>query len=245
MFRARFWGVIAILGALASGSALAQDNVVAPTIQPQDSWSVRETNEVKGVWKQTNLDLTVIRADSAGILLSTKLSGTDQAPVERLVGADWSRFRGVNGKEQVVNRPLDFPLNIGKSWDVGYAEDHPNRAHARETFDTKMKVIGWESITVPAGTFRALKIEGEGHWSADIAPAVTAAAVTRADQQGAASVLQTDRVVAGTVGGRLYKAFWYVPEVKRYVKTDEEYFDANGVRTEQAMEELTAFKVAH
>ena len=50
-------------------------------------------------------------------------------PKELLAGADASRSlsRSVNGRQTVVNRPLAFPLNIGKSWIVEYSEDHPNR----------------------------------------------------------------------------------------------------------------------
>ena len=50
-----------------------------------------------------------------------------------------------------------------------------------------------------------------------------------------------DKVAARKASGRLYKAFWYVPEVKRWVKSVEEYFDAGGTRTERYQSELEAF----
>jgi hypothetical protein len=46
------------------------------------------------------------------------------------------------------------------------------------------------------------------------------------------------------ISGRSYKAFWYVPGVKRWVKSDEEFFDANGVRNERYLDELASYKVA-
>lgn len=47
-----------------------------------------------------------------------------------------------------------------------------------------------------------------------------------------------------TVSGRTYKAFWYVPEVKRCVKSVEEYYAHGGVRSESYTSELESFKLA-
>jgi hypothetical protein len=42
--------------------------------------------------------------------------------------------------------------------------------------------------------------------------------------------------------GRTYKAFWYAPEVKRWVKSVEEYYGSGGVRNESYTTELESFK---
>ena len=42
--------------------------------------------------------------------------------------------------------------------------------------------------------------------------------------------------------GRTYKAFWYVPEVGRWVKSVEEYYSSNGVRNERYTTEVESFK---
>ena len=166
-------------------------------------------------------------------------------PSEQLAGPDWSRRRSVNGAETVVNEPLSFPLSIGKSWQIEYTEAHPNRVHSSEHFRTPYKVIGWEDVTVPAGTFHALKIEAEGQWSAIMAPAVTNVSGARVDAQGATTVMQSSRAGGATFSGRTYKAFWYVPSVKRWVKSVEEYYDTNERRTERYTDELESYKVAN
>ncbi len=56
--------------------------------------------------------------------------------------------------------------------------------------ERKVRVIGWETVAVPAGTFRALRIESEG------------------------SFQRTDIAVSGSAK----ETAWYAPEVKRYVK---------------------------
>ena len=234
----------ALVGMLLVSPAFAQD-ADRPMVGPQDNWVYRHTLENKAGWHQTRTEMTVVRAGSSGILIASKDVGAPSAPTEMLVGTDWSRLRNVNGKEVVVARPFSFPLAMGKSWDVDYTELNPNRQHSSERFASKYLVVGFEDVTVPAGTFRAIKIEADGHWTAEIAPAASAVSATRLDQQGATAVVQTTKTSAQSATGRIYKAYWYVPEVKRYVKAVEEYFAANGVRNERYTDELEAYKVAN
>ena len=52
-------------------------------------------------------------------------------------------------------------------------------------------------------------------------------------------------VAADKVSGRTYRAFWYVPELKRWAKAVEEYYGANGVLMERTSSELESFKLAN
>lgn len=219
--------------------------VAAPKVVAGDSWTYQSTVENRKGWQQTRNESTVIRASASGILVSNNQVGSTMPPTEQLFGADWSRERSVNGHSTIVNQPLAFPLHIGKSWEVEYAEDNPTREHKSERRRTTYKVTGWEDVSVPAGTFHALKIEAEGDWSAVMAPTVGAVTGTRTDAQGTTAVVQTSRITPMIAAGRLYKAFWYVPEVKRCVKALEEYFDANNVRNQRFLDELMSFKVAN
>jgi len=234
----------ALVGVFLAAAAQAQP-VGAPKVSANDTWTYQETTENRTGWHQTHIESTVLRAGPASIALSNKPVGSIMPPSEQLTGADWSRFRGVNGHETVVNRPRSFPLNIGKTWDVEYTEDHPNRQHSSEHMRTAYKVSGWEDVTVPAGTFHAVKIEADGEWSAAIAPAVAGASGTRVDAQGTTTVVQTGKIAPRTISGRTYKAFWYVPAVKKWVKSVEEYYDANGVRNERNADELESYKVSN
>jgi hypothetical protein len=227
-----------------AGEAAAQP-FAAPRVSANDTWTYQDTTESRAGWRQTRVDSTVVRAGPTEIVVSDKPSGSTMPPNEHLVGSDWSRARSVNGQQTVVNRPLAFPLSISKSWDVDYTDNQPgNRQHSSEHIHSVYKVTGWEDITVPAGTFHALKIEAEGTWSAVIAPSVGAVAGSRVDAHGATTVMQTGRTIATPVSGRTYKAFWYVPAVKRWVKADEEYYDTNGVRNERFLSELASYKVS-
>jgi hypothetical protein len=235
---------LAVFGAFLGTAAQAQ-TVAAPKIVPGDTWTVQHTVERGSNWQQTRLDITIERVTPDSIAVSDKTTGSTLPPIEALVGADWSRMRSVNGHQTVINRPLSFPLSVGKSWLVDYSENHPNRQHSNEHFHTPYKVTGWEDITVPAGTFHAIKIEAEGEWSATTAPAIAAVSGSRVDAQGATTVMQTGRTTPTTASGRTYKALWYVPEVKRWVKSVEEYYTPGGVRNERFTEELLSYKTAN
>lgn len=95
-----------------------------------------------------------------------------------------------------------FPLELGKSWEARVK--HPNRDGDGEvTQDFRSTVVGWESITVPAGTFNALKITTRGSYT-------------------------TVRPPFSTISGTNEWIIWYAPEVKRLIKF--EYEDASGGR---------------
>jgi hypothetical protein len=98
---------------------------------------------------------------------------------------------------------------------------------------------------VPAGKFKALKIEADGSWTGEIAPRTTASIANQSGAQGTTAVAQTVNVKAETVTGRLYQAYWYAPNVKREVKSVEENYDTNGLRSARWTNELESYKVAN
>jgi len=235
----------ALLVATFTSAATAQ-SIESPSIKAGDTWTYRTTVE-KGSsgWTQTHDEITVLRATSTAVYYSTKQSGSTQAPQDSISGLDWSRMRSVDGKETVVNKPLSFPLSPGKSWSIQYTDQHPNKAHKYEQWDHDYKVVGFETVEVPAGTFSAIKIEEEGKWIAELEPARTVVQTAQATSTDTSVATQVHKTDGETARGRTYKAFWYVPEVKRWVKSVEEYYGANGQRNERYTGELESFKVGN
>lgn len=96
---------------------------------------------------------------------------------------------------------------------VTWAHENLRRGSATGNERTA-KVVGWEDIRVPAGKFRALKVEAKGSYQ-------------RLDKR---------------TSGSARDVFWYVPGVKRWVKyAAEDYGDAGYY--ENIGEELVAFAV--
>ena len=235
--------LLVALAGIALSSGAWSETLDRPLVKVGDTWIYCSTTE-RGPsgWNQTHDEINVTRVTPTAIFIATKASGSTQPPKEMFVGPDWSRVRDVDGKETVVNRPLAFPLSDGKSWDVVYAEQNPNKNHKSEKFDSHFTVLGYETVEVPAGKFRALKIESEGHWDAQIAPGQSVVQGAQTGQGGVTMQTQVQNIAERQVTGRLYKAFWYAPEVKRWVKSVEEYYSNGGVRTERYTQELESFK---
>lgn len=239
------WSRIAplLIITVAAGNPVLAQTLNAPEIKAGDSWTYRVTTEkAASGWSQTRDDTTVTRVTSSSIYYTVKASGSTQPPKELFAGLDWSRVRDVNGKETTVNKPLSFPLTIGKTWTLEYSEPHPNKTFRSEDWSTRFVVVGYETVEVPAGKFKALKIEAEGHWTAELEPtqSVVQSAQINADGVSAGTVAQ--KTAQKTVTGRTYKAFWYAPEMKRWVKSIEEYYGSGGARNESYTGELESFK---
>lgn len=234
---------LAVLGLFVSAGVQAQ-SLDLPAVKAGDTWTYIDTTE-KGPsgWAQTHDQITVSRVTTASIYYTSKQSGSTLTPRERFCAADWSRVRDVNGKETTVNRPLAFPLEVGKTWEVRYSEQHPNKVHKLEQWNSKFTVVGYETIEVPAGKFKALKVEAEGQWSAEMEPANTVVQGAKATQETTTMVTQVSRSGTSLATGRIYEAFWYVPEIKRWVKSVEEYYGSGGERNERYSSELESFKL--
>lgn len=235
--------VFGVIGAAFSFGVAAQ-SIDLPTVKAGDTWTYQETKEVGTAgWTPTHVEVTVSHASASSIYFTAKQSGSTQLPSEQFSGADWSRVRNLNNKDTVVNQPLSFPLKPGKTWAIQYTEQNPNKQLKYEQRDSHYTVVGYESVEVPAGKFQALKIEEEGHWTAETLPANTVVQGAQVSQNGTTMVTQANRAGAVVGSGRTYKAFWYVPETKRWVKSVEEMYNSNGVRTERYTSELESFKV--
>lgn len=228
--------------ALCCFSAHAQ-SVDAPNLKSGDSWVVtRKVDHGQKGWSQKNVSLVVDRVQHDAMAVEEKLDGSPQPPIEKMIGLDWSYSRDINGKEQTVKRPASFPMEPGKKWTLEFTQLNPNAQHSSETIHCDYVVTGWEDVDVPAGHFKALKVECDGRWTAIVAAAVTSGSQALATADGVATVAQSHRTVPHNVEGRLYDAYWYVPSQKYFVKEEEDSYNTQGVRTEHITQELVSSK---
>jgi hypothetical protein len=223
----------------------AAQSIAAPAFKEGDTWTYVNTVEAgRTGWRQTHDSLTVERVTDSHIYVSAKQVGATTSGNEMIVGADWSRTREFNGSDVIVNRPFAFPLSTGKTWELQYTEPHPNPKLSSASWSTRYKVVGYEDVEVPAGKFHALKIEAEGDWRGELAPSSTVVQTAQTQPGATTLVTQARRVTPETTAGHTYKAFWYAPEVGRWVKSVEEYYGSNGVRNERFTADLETYKRA-
>ncbi len=86
---------------------------------------------------------------------------------------------------------FSFPLYPGKTWDNHYDWETTGAAPVKGKADDHGRVIGWEDVQVPAGTFHALKVEVDSRF------------------YGKGGMADDETLI-----------FWYAPQVNRFVKFD-------------------------
>jgi hypothetical protein len=196
--------LIAAVGLIPAAPALSADDSAAPVAKPRvgvgDRWLYREINYL------TNLERSVYRVDATFvgpdvILTVNTFPKIKTKDLERDANwtSEWNARSTPKGGIYVPNTGLlRFPLRIGATYETKYELTALRGSAARTEFEAKVKVIGWEDVVVPAGKFRALKVEARGTFH---------------------------RLDSGRRGWTKYD-IWYVPEVKRWAKFIYEDGDA-------------------
>ena len=238
--------VILLLGLTASSvAASAQDSTVrAPAFSNGDSWVFEQTIQ-KGPagFQQMRLDMRIERLDGATMIVSVKPDGAPTAPTEQVVGQDWSKRHLEDGEQTTTTRPLSFPLRTGKSWSIDY-QDTARRGnqlsdHVRRTYT----VMGWEDVTVPAGTFHALKVEAKG-----VDDAVLEVPERSPGRKCGGRAVQQAVSAGWQRGGRghlvrsTYAALYYVPALRNFVQSVEEQYNGDDVRVGSTTLKLVSWK---
>jgi len=161
IFGARVFVATLVL-ASAGASALAQAPSAAdrPTLVPGDTWTVRYSDGTRATKK-------FLRED-AGVLVfevsQTSQSGSASRGLLHLT-RDLSTVRMLDAGGTEIQRfephslGLQFPLTAGKEWQGTSRRFDEGRDAG--TFIGAYKVTGIETVTVPAGTFRAFRVEGQ------------------------------------------------------------------------------------
>jgi len=178
-----------LFAAQMSPAAAQSDAAVArPEVKAGDRWVYRRTDHEHN--RVGRAQYTVVFANDKVIqmVVDRPRKGND---VDETYTAEWNAIATVDGSNMSPHMGgLKFPLVVGASWPVAYENTVPRKGGFRVKHERKAKVIGWEEVRVPAGRFRALKIEIDG------------------------SFQRLDRAMAGSA----HTVIWYAPRVKRWVK---------------------------
>jgi hypothetical protein len=229
---------------LAAARVSAAESIERPLVKEGDKWTYSiQTEELKNNMMAgftRKHDVSVVRVGSRNLIVASKPADSNLPPVESTVNLDWSVPRNIGGKELIYAQPYKFPLEVGKTWDHEITEPNPTPAIALLRHTWHHTVIGWEDVTVPAGTFKALKIESEGNWYRESNPVAAASrgAIVNVPNATTATVTQQQAYTPPPTGGRAYQALWYVPEIKRYVKLVYESYSSHGQVTLRRTEQL-------
>ena len=185
---------------LSSGAASAQaavKPVARPEVKADDRWIYRRS-DYRAKPPVHLYELQVSFVDARAIHTVLVRQGK-----RRESDATWTpEWNGVvsvdDGVVEVDQGLLRFPLAVGDAYEAAWQMRRARVGAFLARHERTVKVVGWEDVEVPAGRFRALKIEASGVWR-------------RLDKQ---------------TSGWARNTVWYVPQAKRWVKTL--YEDASG-----------------
>jgi len=187
--------VLAWMGGPSLATAQPVDKVERPDFKIGDTWTYERFDAFKGTRESFNRSrVAKLDGDSVEMEITDAESG-------KVLGKDiYTRELRLSlrelGSVRVSNEPaypyLSFPLEIGKRWSQKVTQTRAGMSQPIE-IDLEGKVVGWEDVSVKAGSFKAIKVEVSGYFHV----------TTRMGERVNVSV--SDHV-------------WYVPEVKRWVK---------------------------
>jgi hypothetical protein len=177
-----------LLALCASGADDPGAAVAKPQVKVGDRWTSRTTNLLRPNAPAVTVDSRVVSTGPDEIVLVSKRRDRE-GEVDSFWTSEWNAVALPTMTFTPHLGHFKFPLKVGASY-VAAWEGIAKGSGWRGKFEIQFKVTGWEDVTVPAGKFRALKLEGDGTY-------------TRLDQAG---------------GGWTRYAYWYVPEVKRFAK---------------------------
>lgn len=199
-----------------AGAAPRNTAVERPVMKVGDQWNYQVIDDWKHVVKETfsfqvssvtDKETQVIRkAGSGAVATITQTPDLNVVSIASTSGNDFN-YSPDNGD-------YAFPLVVGKTYaaNASYTKKNGSGSYALNA-----TVVGWEQVTVPAGTFTALKITREGFYKA------------------------ATNLGSGT--GKMKVAVWYVPELKAKVKVEYEDTDWSGHPASRVITELTGYAV--
>jgi hypothetical protein len=126
----------------------------------------------------------------------------------RVISAAETRFvtRKLGGDAEVIElAPYLLAKSGGKGpIDIGEVDGYPLGSPGLPSWIASAAVQGWEQVTVPAGSFRALRVSVNGRRSSPIGGRTAFA-------------------------GRFEMTAWYAPDVKRIVRQEQKIWTSDGV----------------
>jgi hypothetical protein len=204
-----------LIVAFAATGADESAPVQKPDVKVGDHWRYKVSIH------QTNVPTVVVFDSRVSFVGPNAIvaveTGSDGKESDSQFDADWG-ISSLGYVGQVFDPParfFKFPLQVGAEYPYAYGLAAERGTQAQTKEEGTVKVTGWEDVTVPAGKFRALKLEAKGSF----------------------------RRLDNNFSGARRIVLWYVPEIKRTAKSTLEggRFAANldMIRTT----ELVEFKV--
>ena len=143
--------LVIFLVALIPAISYGQDKVDTPAWNVGDRWVLGD-----------DVVITVASADQGSVSLKYTIGGRDSTIIyekpslSRLYYVAKDKRINYEGRNKKL---FNFPMEIGKSWQDKYVVKPASLGAQETTYVETITPLGWEEITVPAGKFKAVKLE--------------------------------------------------------------------------------------
>lgn len=192
------------------------DATAPPVLNPGQQWTYRRTD----LWRKEESERfrqELVFEEAGRWLVRWTILNSDDATRRGSITGEYLNpenhgFADLRMKGQ--HEPLRFPLTPGKSWSFDYSmQNNVKLTRISQTATVK----GWESVSVPAGSFQALRVEHSGSYNA-----------SDGDYQWS---------------GRIRETYWYAPAVRRIVKREYQDTRGDGTTWDQWRDELMEMRL--
>jgi hypothetical protein len=153
-------------GAASGGGSAAQaaggPAVNAPTFTDGDEFAIRlDTAMATGLQLPTDLDM-VVKHDGNSVVFASKKTANSEAgaftfELDPQMCTTVFQYNDETLKYRPCDEDMQFPLTVGKTWTVVYGFSTGGGNFVQQTGTGT--VVGIEDVTVPAGTFKAYRVE--------------------------------------------------------------------------------------
>jgi len=148
-----------VAAALVATALPAAAQVAAPALRAGDTWTYRMVDDynkqVVGDWTRA-----VVGTATGAIRVDTRFGGATSESVFRAPGELASGVLGdrARGTMEPAFQLAPFPLTEGRSWSQTVVRTDPVTKERREML-VQGRVRGWETVKVPAGEFKAIRVD--------------------------------------------------------------------------------------
>jgi hypothetical protein len=185
-----------------------------PDIRVGDSWRYQVTDKLTNLTQAVSIEVTTVTADR----IQTQSSRPGAAGATEVWDRDWNQLKQGETEYTPYYPVLQFPLERGKQWS-GKAQWRISSGLIHHHVTSQ--VAAWERVTVPAGTFDAVRIEVRGNFT---------------ESQSLAYYPQQ---------GSISNVIWYAPAVGQIIKKELTHRDFTVAANGQVYErwELVEYKL--
>ncbi len=136
--------------------------VNAPTYSDGDEFAIRLAPEMATALQLPGDLVMVAKHDGNSVVFASKQSGNSEAgaltfEVDPQMCTTVFQYNDTTIKFRPCEEDIQFPLTVGKTWTVVYGASTGGGNYIQQTGTGT--VLGIEDVTVPAGTFKAYKVE--------------------------------------------------------------------------------------